>query len=98
MSKLTNKQVNNNTLNFVYVECSPGHFGLHCKEICSGHCINNELCDHVYGLCTRGCMDGYIGGHCNICKICTELHKKHVLLLKFMHINVLYNHLKDAKL
>lgn len=80
--KINNQANKKKWLTFVYVVCSPGHFGLHCKEICSGHCINNELCDHVNGLCTRGCMDGYIGGHCNICKICTELHKKTCFVVK----------------
>lgn len=28
--------------------------------------MNNEACDHVIGFCPRGCMDGYIGRHCNI--------------------------------
>lgn len=41
-----------------------------CKERCSEHCINNERCDHVSGLCPSGCQDGYIGKHCK--KSCKE--------------------------
>lgn len=39
-----------------------------CKERCSEHCINNEPCDHVSGLCPSGCQDGYIGNYCRQCK------------------------------
>lgn len=64
-----------NMLNFVYVECSSGYFGLGCNKRCIGHCINNKACDHVSGFCLQGCMDGYIGRHCNICKISTKFQK-----------------------
>lgn len=82
LKKMTNKHEimhaiskSPNMLNFVYVECSSGYFGLGCNKRCIGHCMNNEACDHVSGFCLRGCMDGYIGQHCNICKICTKLKK-----------------------
>lgn len=39
-----------------------------CKKQCSGHCINNEPCDYISGVCHSGCQDGYIGNNCNICK------------------------------
>lgn len=55
-------------MNFVYLECSSGYYGFDCIERCS-YCINNEACEHVSGFCPRGCMDGYNGRHCNICKI-----------------------------
>uniref|UniRef100_K1QG44 Scavenger receptor class F member 2 n=1 Tax=Magallana gigas TaxID=29159 RepID=K1QG44_MAGGI len=48
-------------------ECPYGNFGMDCKELCAGHCLNNETCDHVSGLCLNGCHDGYIGKYCNIC-------------------------------
>lgn len=40
-----------------------------CRERCSGHCTNNESCDHVSGQCTRGCQDGYLGIYCNNCEL-----------------------------
>lgn len=46
------------------IECPSQRFGLDCKERCSGHCINNEPCDHVRGVCPSGCQDGYFGTLC----------------------------------
>lgn len=46
------------------IVCSSGYFGMDCKKKCSGHCMNNEPCHHVSGMCTSGCQDGYIGEHC----------------------------------
>lgn len=42
-----------------------------CRELCTGHCIRDEPCDHVIGICHSGCQDGYIGTHCNNCNIWT---------------------------
>lgn len=52
-----------------YLECSYGFFGTQCKELCSGHCMQNESCDHVSGTCIRGCQDGYMGEYCKNCKM-----------------------------
>lgn len=48
-----------------YLECSTGYFGMNCSKNCSGHCGNNESCDHVTGVCFNGCQDGYIGARCD---------------------------------
>lgn len=53
---------------FLRIGCSHGYFGMSCKEQCSEHCINNDPCDHVSGICPNGCQDGYNGSHCNKCK------------------------------
>lgn len=53
---------------FCFVECSPGHFGMNCSELCSGHCVDEESCDHISGVCHRGCQDGFVGRLCNNCK------------------------------
>lgn len=52
---------------FLFLECLPGHYGTNCSERCSGHCINNEPCDHVSGVYPDGCEDGYTGKLCNNC-------------------------------
>ncbi|XP_061170724.1 protein draper-like [Saccostrea echinata] len=44
--------------------CSIGKFGIHCKETCSGHCLNDTNCDHVNGSCNKGCDNGYTGDGC----------------------------------
>lgn len=49
--------------------CPSGLFGLNCRELCSGQCINNKPCDNINGVCLNGCRDGYTGTHCNKCKI-----------------------------
>lgn len=57
-------------------ECKPSHYGMDCKETCSDYCLNSELCDHVSGVCSSGCQDGYLGSHCNNCKKPTSLFIK----------------------
>lgn len=52
----------------ICTECLQGYFGIGCSGKCSGHCINNEPCDHVSGECTSGCQDGFVGTFCNKCK------------------------------
>lgn len=56
-------------------ECERNAFGLDCKELCSGHCNNNEPCDHVSGVCSGGCQNGYIGARCFNCKMRISLLK-----------------------
>lgn len=58
----------NLTFRVFFVACSSGFFGENCKENCSRYCFNNESCDYISGVCKRGCIDGYIGTHCNKCK------------------------------
>lgn len=53
---------------FIFVECSLGFFGDKCKNKCSRYCLNNDSCDHISGVCPRGCIDGYNGSRCNKCK------------------------------
>lgn len=60
--------INNKCCLSLNSECVPGHFGLSCKERCSGHCINNDPCDHVSGVCPGGCQVGYVEEYCNSCK------------------------------
>lgn len=63
---------------YLQIECRIGHFGLDCIERCSGHCINNEPCEHVSGVCHNGGQDGFVGTYCNKCKP----YIKHVLIIK----------------
>lgn len=49
---------------FFYKECQPGHYGLDCMDNCIGHCLNNQPCDHISGVCSSGCQDGYTGPLC----------------------------------
>lgn len=55
-------------MNLFTIDCPPGQFGLDCKNRCSEQCMNKEPCDHVSGYCKSGCLDGFIGTHCNNCK------------------------------
>lgn len=60
-------------LTFDFVAWNSGYFGLGCSERCSSYCKYNDTCNHVSGVCPGGCIDGYIGGPCQLCKICTQL-------------------------
>lgn len=69
---------------FLKSECSLGYFGVNCRERCSGHCLNDKPCDHVSGICTIGCQDGFIGEHCNKCKKPTSSHLCYVVFFLVM--------------
>lgn len=70
---------------FLKSECSLGHFGVNCRERCSGHCLNDKPCDHVSGICAIGCQDGFIGKYCNKCKKKnkTKLTSSHLCYIVF---------------
>ena len=40
-------------------ECTNGWYGLDCKQQCSGHCLDNAVCNHVTGQCDGGCAAGW---------------------------------------
>lgn len=67
-------------------ECAPGHFGMKCSNLCSGHCKNNEPCDHVSGVCPSGCQNGFMEEYCNSCKKFTSS-----FLFDNLHIKLLYH-------
>ena len=45
----------------ITVECTYGHYGVGCEQICS--CPVNQQCHHVTGKCS--CLPGKMGIHCN---------------------------------
>ena len=46
-----------------YLECMFGSFGSGCSQTC--HCSDNASCNHVDGLCSTGCADGWQGPTCS---------------------------------
>ena len=52
-----------------FVDCLSGYYGHRCEKVCSGHCLNNTICDYIDGKCSDGCQPGYIGKLCYDCKI-----------------------------
>lgn len=50
---------------FVGTECSIGWHGVNCSQQCQGHCINGTTCNHVTGLCDKGCDTGWTGVQCD---------------------------------
>ena len=53
----------------LFADCGSGHYGYRCGQACSGHCLNNAVCDYIEGRCRDGCQPGYIGKLCNDSKI-----------------------------
>lgn len=47
-----------------YIECIEGWYGVNCSQQCKGHCRGGTTCNHVTGLCERGCADGWTGSMC----------------------------------
>lgn len=45
-------------------ECKDGTYGYKCVNNCSGHCMNNSLCNKQTGRCDGGCRPGYTNIHC----------------------------------
>lgn len=50
-------------LNFCYVECLFGLFGINCFGKCKGFC--RDLCNYISGICDNGCLDGWLGLYCD---------------------------------
>lgn len=50
---------------FCITECSKGWFGMNCTKQCVGQCRDGVTCNHVTGLCDRGCAAGWKGDWCN---------------------------------
>lgn len=46
-------------------ECTNGWYGANCSQRCSGHCRDDTICNHVTGLCDKGCDAGWTGFLCN---------------------------------
>lgn len=50
---------------FHYIACSPGFFGVMCKDTCSPHCLDPSNCDRESGECYLGCLAGWVGPRCD---------------------------------
>lgn len=48
----------------ISLECMEGWYGLHCGQQCVGHCIDGIPCNHVTGVCDRGCAPGWAAHKC----------------------------------
>lgn len=46
-------------------ECEDGTYGYNCTNNCSGHCLNNSICNKQTGHCDRGCNPGYTNRNCS---------------------------------
>ena len=57
-----------NAVNHPLLDCLPGYYGYKCAKNCSGHCLNNFVCNYIDGTCNEGCQAGYIGKMCDTCK------------------------------
>lgn len=54
-----------NSFMVYYEVCQFGYYGQSCKEKCSEHCRHANDCDHVTGVCSNGCFDGWLGKYCD---------------------------------
>nr|XP_022305773.1 multiple epidermal growth factor-like domains protein 10 [Crassostrea virginica] len=51
-------------------ECTAGWYGVDCKQQCSGHCRDDDVCNHVTGQCDGGCAAGWREALCD--KVCKD--------------------------
>lgn len=51
-----------------FLDCELGNYGADCKQTCSSGCYNNT-CDLYTGVCSEGCLPGYIPPYCKNSKI-----------------------------
>lgn len=49
--------------------CDNGTYGYNCTNTCSGHCLNDSLCNKQTGQCDGGCKPGYTNNHCSESKL-----------------------------
>lgn len=50
---------------FPLIACEHGRYGVNCSQPCEGHCRGGATCNHVTGLCDRGCDAGWTGFKCD---------------------------------
>lgn len=69
LGKLTHywPQNSNKCIILVYIclECLPGKYGQGCLYSCTGHCLNDKVCNITTGRCDVGCKPGYTGEICD---------------------------------
>lgn len=46
------------------VGCKEGWYNVYCSQQCSGHCKDNNNCNHSTGQCDKGCDAGWTGAKC----------------------------------
>lgn len=49
---------------FCFLGCPPTHYGPVCSKLCPVYC--SGPCDLETGNCTSGCVNGWIGGKCEL--------------------------------
>jgi hypothetical protein len=54
------------------IGCSPGKFGIGCKESCPSNC-KHDVCGYVDGDCDEGCKLGFQGEKCKECNYVTVI-------------------------
>lgn len=55
------------------IECTDGWYGLNCTGQCVGHCRDDSACNHMTGLCERGCDAGWTGNMRNKGSVLTKV-------------------------
>ena len=51
-------------LHCIFAECRAGYYGDNCSTECSSGCQSSQ-CHHVTGICSEGCLPGWLGEFCN---------------------------------
>ena len=85
-----------NTVNNIFFplipDCLPEYYGYRCEKNCSGHCLNNSICDPIDGICSNGCQVGYIGKLCKDSKI---IWKTNCFLIKIVFSFLISNFISN---
>lgn len=45
-------------------DCTSQTYGMNCSKKC-GHCKGEKHCNHITGICQKGCKKGFQGEKCN---------------------------------
>ena len=76
----------------MFTACQSGYYGNKCQQPCSGHCLNNLVCNNIDGTCSDGCEAGYIGKLCHACEI-FYFPNFDSIGYSFTNENLLYSHI-----
>lgn len=61
-------------LRCIILECTFGNYGAHCTQTCSVNCYHGK-CDAYTGVCSQGCLPGYIPPYCTESKKYLKMKK-----------------------
>ena len=72
-------------------ECPSWSFGMNCLQRCDTYCSGDASCNHITGICNKGCKQGWNGPLCDKGKVSLDFFfRSRIFLLDcYVTLNIL---------